>query len=57
MDNISYALMSKFNWTPEQIDRLPIPIVMGLIERLNEEIKERERQERLAKKKIKMGRR
>jgi len=53
IDDTMYALMSKFNWTPKQIEDIPIPVVFGIVEKINEENKENQRQQRVAERKAK----
>jgi len=48
--------MRTFNWTPNQIDEIPICVINGILDRMREEEKERKRQDRLAERRAKRGR-
>ena len=48
LDDAAYVLMRTFNWTPNQVDDIPFPIIQEIRERLKEEQREMERDRRLA---------
>lgn len=49
---LHHALMSKYGWIPlEEFKKLPIPTVINLIDRINEEIERHNREYEKAKRK------
>ena len=56
-DNMAYDFMVKFNWTLEYIDSIPFPVALSIRDRMVEEQKRIDKQQRDANLRAKTGRR
>ena len=47
--DVEYSLMTKFNWTPNEIDNILIPTIQRILDYMREEQRIHEREMRLSK--------